>query len=231
MNDRLRNAVPAVLLLAAVLLTGGCETNTSLREDGVVLYQGGRYPEAQAKFQRATELLDDDYQSYYLLGHTQLKLGKPVAAQISFERALAVRFADASLRQDMLDGLAEAYFQQGETRYNSLAAFLNSTAEENGTMRDYLRQGKYLAKIGDVDAARTALQKGAQFAKPGDPTPYMAAADFYHALNDVPNELTSLKYAYYIDPKLPGLADRIRALGTVPGPTVALEPPKPEVLR
>jgi len=231
MNEPLRNALPAALLAAVALLTAGCQTNTSVREEGVILYQGGDYPAAAAKFQRATELLDSDYKSHYLLGLAQLKLGRPVAAQVSIERGLAVRFDDPALRADMLDALAEAYFQQGEARYDNLAAFLTSTAAERNASRDYLRQGKYLAKMGDADAARTALRKGAQFARPNDPSPYMAAADFYRALGDVPNELVSLKYAYYIDPKLPGLNDRIRALGTVPGPTVALEPPKPEVLR
>ncbi|MCC6680007.1 MAG: hypothetical protein IT445_03800 [Phycisphaeraceae bacterium] len=231
MTDPERNGLRvtgAAGLLLCLLLAGGCQTNTSLREDGLVAYQGGDYPGAAAKFARAVELADNDYQSYYYLGRTQLKLGKYLDAQLNLERALALRSNDPVLTPNILDYLAEAYYQQN--RPANLSAFLQKTASDYGTSRDFLRQGKYLAMIGDADGARVALRKAAYFAAAGDAEPYLAMADFYHQLNDLANEQVALRYAYYVNSKYPGLADRLRALGVVPGPTMALEPPRPEML-
>jgi len=44
------------------------------------------------------------------------------------------------------------------------------------------------------------------------------------AAGDRESALTQLRHAYFIDPDRKGLADRIRAHGMVPGPTIALPP-------
>lgn len=229
MTSTRRNGIRAATLAMLLLTISGCVTNTTLRQDGIIFYNRGDYAQARDHFDRATAMASNDYRSYYWLGKTELALDNPVAAQIALERALAIRSGDPLITPDILDALAEAYYQQG--RYDNLAAFLQSATDDYGASRDFLRQGQYLAKAGDVDAARTALRKAAYFAAPGDAQPYLVIADFYRDLNDRANELVALRYAYWVNPGHRGLADRIRALGTVPGPTVALEPPKPELLR
>jgi tetratricopeptide (TPR) repeat protein len=231
MMDQAQNGLRMASLAAILLLlaAAGCQTNTSLREDGQVAYNRGGYALARDYFHQATDLADNDYRSYYWLGKTQLELNKPVAAQISLERAQALRSGDARLTPDILDALAEAYYCQ--ERFENLHAFLQQATVDYATSRDFLRQGKYLARMDDVDGAQVAYRKATYFAAAGDAEPYLAIADFYHQFNDLTNEQVALRYAYYVNPKHPGLAERLRRLGTVPGPTVALEPPKPQLLR
>ena len=145
------------------------------------------------------------------------------------EKALALRQDDPKITPRILDRLAQAYYEQD--RPENLTAFLARTAEFYGQPRDYLRQAKYLVKVGDVDSAKLAYRKAAYFAPSGDASPYIAIADFYISIDDQTNAATALRYGYYVNPKDGEVADRFRQLGLVPGPTQSLEPPKPEMLQ
>jgi tetratricopeptide (TPR) repeat protein len=220
-------SLAACAVLALITLTA-CENNTRLREKGMLSLGNKDYAAAQSQFTRAAEKKPSDALSLYYLGITELRMGRPLDAQIALEKALVLLPDDKELTPEILDRLAEAMYQQN--RVEQLHGFLDRTANFYSTTRDYLRQADYLVKTGDLDAAMTALQKAAHFAAPGDATPYIAMADFYEAINDVPNALTSLRYAYYVDPRKAQLDDRFRKFGVVPGPTVSLEPPKPQML-
>ncbi|MCG8509677.1 MAG: tetratricopeptide repeat protein [Rhodospirillales bacterium] len=215
-------------LLICVIVAGGCETHTSLRSQGRTAYASGDYIDAAAKFEGATLLRPTDAESHYELGRTQLKMNQPMQAQRSLERALELAPRDEQLTPKILDHLAEALYQQG--RAEKLQVFLQDKAQTYRGTEDYLRQATYLRKIGDQDGAKLAYRKAAFFADPKDEKPYIAIADFYESINDVPNAVTSLRYAYWISPENREVASRLRRFGIVPGPTVAQEPPKPALL-
>lgn len=224
----------ACLVIALMLPMVGCETTTMIRQKGYTAMRQGDLNLAHHHFARAAQKSPHDYLSHYYLGTVLLKQGRPQDAQLELERALVLRPYDPEMPErskDLRDKLAEAMFQQGPVRYDALHNFLDEQARYSGKPEDYIRQARYLAKTGDIDSAKLAYQKAAYFAPKGDATPYLAIADFYAEHNNIPEAVASLKYAYFVDPENPDVANGLRKYGIVPGPTVAVEPPKPELLR
>ncbi len=224
----------AALATGGLLLSAGCETNMMKRDKGVEYMSQGQYDRAEAKFQDLMEKAPTDYRNQFFLGVNYLKKGEPLQAQVALERALTLAPETSNILEDILDHLAEAYLQQG--RFDSLSAFLQKTATYYGETDDYLRQATYLAKAGDIDGARTAFKKAAAFADRRDPTPYVEAALFFEQIGDIPSAVDTLRYAYYVDwldrsTTDPRIGEMLRKYGVVPGPTVAAEPPKPELFR
>lgn len=224
-----RSIVLAALVLLMLLGQAGCETTLMMRQKGYDALRAGDYVEARHQFGRAVEKSPQDYLSQYYLGVTYLELGEPLKAQLALERALTLRPQGSARTGDILDKLALAMYQQG--RYDSLHAFLARSASYYGRTQDYLRQARYLAKTGDLDSAKVAYRKAAYFADKGDARPYLAIAEFYSSFNDVPSAIEALRYGYYVDPTNERIADGLRKYGIVPGPTVAVEPPKPALMR
>lgn len=218
-------------VLAAALLASlvGCETNIRLREKGQLAAGRGDYEQARAYFEKAAQRKPTDALAHYELGKTWLELDAPLKAQASLERALVLEPANPDLTPHLLDLIAESIYRQGD--YDALHNFFERTSGAYHTARDYLRQARYMVKVGDLDAAAQAYRKAAYYAPPGDASPYLAVADFYESVNDTPNAVAALRYAYYVDPQSQEIADRLRRHGVVPGPTVGEAPPKPQMLR
>lgn len=215
--------------LCLPLLTTGCQTAVDLRNQGVVALNRGQNELALEKLTLAVERDASSARNHYQLGRAYLALNRNVQAQYELEKAYALRPNDPELTPGILDNLAEALFRQD--RIENLFAFLDKQVAENASTRDYLRQGEYLAKAGDPDAARLAFRKAAYFADKNDPEPYIAIADFYISIGDQPNAVTALRYANYVDNGNLEAAERLRRFGIVPGPTVIEVPPKPALLR
>jgi len=217
-----------VLLLCGVLLAA-CTTNVQLREQGHEALDRGNAPQARESFAYAVERRPADAKARYGLGLAYLELNRPLDAQLAFEKALAVKHDDRELTDEILDGVAESLFRQ--ERFEQLHAFLDETARYYGESDDHLRQARYLVKMGDLDAAVVAFRKAAYFADQGDAEPYLEMSAFYESINDQPNALRALRYAYWVNPDHPDIPDRFRAFGKVPGPTLREAPPKPALLR
>lgn len=216
-------------MLSGCLLLAACTTNVQLRERGHEALDRGNAPEARQTFAQAVERRPADAKAHYGLGLARLELDRPLDAQLAFEKALAVKHDDPELTDEILDGIAEALFRQ--ERFAQLHAFLDETARYYGQSDDYLRQARYLVKMGDLDAAVVAFRKAAYFAPEGDAEPYLEMSTFYDSINDQPNALRALRYAYWVNPEHPEIPDRFRSFGKVPGPTLREEPPKPEIMR
>lgn len=225
------------MLAAAVMCTAvlsGCSTipaeNRAMnqRELGIAAFNRGEYALAHSHFLASVEAKPTGFRQHYWLGRTELVMGRPITAQSKFEYAWTLRQGDPEYTPLILDGIAEAIFQQD--RRDALVTFLSDVSSRYGTTADYLREANYLVKIGDPDNAVVAFRKAARFSSRQDPAAYIAISDFYESINDVPNAIKSLRYAYYIAPTDPGIADRFRKFGIVPGPTLRLEPPKPDLL-
>ncbi len=198
------------------------------RELGVAAYNVGNYAQARLHLEAAIEAKPGDFRQNYWLGMVELAQGNPLAAQRQFEYAWTVRQDDPEWTPKILDGLAESLLQQGRT--DALHTFLADTASRYGTTDAYLREADYLVKTGDPDGAQIAFQKAARVSGRDDPAVYLAIAEFYESVNDVPNAVTALRYAYYLDPGNEKVAAMFRQFGIVPGPTLRLEPPQPDLL-
>ncbi len=225
MSDRRSSSRIGACLLALVMVvsTVGCETNVALRGQGISAMERGDLQTARQRFARAVERKPQDYRAQYHLGVVELELGNALAAELALERALELRPNDPELTPDILDHLAEAMYQRG--RVDTLHSWLAGIADRYGKSRDYVRQGRYLAKTGDIDAAKVAYRKAMRFAEGREIEPYLEAADFFESIGDVPAAIEVLRQAYYYWPDYPGLGNRFRKFGVVPGPTVAAEPP------
>jgi len=214
-------------LLIAGTLTA-CHTPTHLlRQRGERAYQAGEYPAARSNFQQVANRDPSDWMANYYLGRLALNDGRPLAARTYLEAAYAVRNEGPPAHPetfDVIDALAEALFQQGD--YPRLIGFTDEVIDQFGRVEDYLRKADYLARMGDHDAAVVAYKQAIRTAPSDDPRPYVALADFYDSLGDREAAIVQLRYAYTIAPADPKIADRLRAHGVVPGPTVKLTPPQ-----
>ncbi|MEM8738367.1 MAG: hypothetical protein AAGG38_07820 [Planctomycetota bacterium] len=219
----------AAMLLVAVMTATGCKNHVVYREKGYDQYRAADYAAAADNFREAVKLKPGDFRSQYYLAASLLKQDQAIAAQIPLERALTLRGGDPEWRPRIADLLAESYYQQ--ERFDTLYAFLDDQIRTYSQQTpDFLRKAKYLDLLGDADGQKIALQKAAYFAPADDATPYLAIADFYLTVNDVPNAIQALRFGYYVDAENEDVKDGLRGLGVVPGPTIADAPPKPEIL-
>lgn len=217
-----------MMLGAALLLLAGCQTsNPELRHQGSIAYNRGNYEQARTLYGQAVEQRPHDYEAQYGLGRAYLALNQPRDAQHAFERARVLVEDMPERRASVFDQIAEALYQQ--ERHDRLHAFLQDTASQYGTPRDYLRQARYTEKMGDIDSAEVAYRRAAYFAGPEDVEPYLALAKFYESLNDSSRAERALRWAYYVDPGNTEVAEGLRRHQVVPGPTIAERPPKSEL--
>ncbi|MEM1444551.1 MAG: tetratricopeptide repeat protein [Planctomycetota bacterium] len=234
----------APLLLAASALSGCNQTRTQVgdavdqkvtdtldnyavhRNRGFEQYRAGDYRNAAESFRAAADRAASDVASHYWWAVSLINLGQYSNAQLPLEQAWAITPDEGSYTTRILDRLAEVYFQQG--RSEKLYTFLDETIVRYGRQsRDFQRKAYYLTKSGDLDGAKLAFIKAANFAERGDASPFVSLADFYESVGQSDNARTALRYAYYIDPEYDNLAGRLAGYGVVLGPAAGLEPPSP----
>jgi tetratricopeptide (TPR) repeat protein len=224
------------ITLTATLLAG-CVTNTMLREQGRDAIARGDLAAAEDAFAKALDRQPGDYRALYQLGRVNLEQGQPLEAQLQLERAITLteeaqgkdEDLPADLRSQILDALAQAYYDQ--QKYDRLTRYLADVAETTHDADDYLRLAQYQQRIGDIDAASVAYRKAALFAGTQRVEPYLEVAAFYRSIADKPNERIALRYAFHVDPQNEQVIRRLRELGIVPGPTAGLVPPRPDLSR
>lgn len=207
------------------------------RMAGYRAYEAGDMQTARDRFESAVDVRAGDWRSHYYLGRIGLEyLNNPLYANRHLEIAYEVRVAKVDARSgepdepaapwpnrgQIVEALAESIYQQDDPA--RLFAFLQDVADQYGHSRDYTRLARFLHRSGDPDGAQSAHQQATRAARSGDARPFVAFADFYDAIGDREAALQELRKAYAMNPNHPGLDDKIRAHGMVPGPTVALPP-------
>jgi hypothetical protein len=78
--------------------------------------------------------------------------------------------------------------------------------------------------MGDADGAEHALLTAAKIDGGKTAAPQIALADFYRSIGDKKAEIVRLRNALYLDPKNPEIPKRLRELGEIPGPSLAMPP-------
>jgi tetratricopeptide (TPR) repeat protein len=219
---RMNRVVLLGLFVSGLALTG-C-TDRMLYE-GQLAYEDKKYDVAE---QKVTEVLaedDTDAKALYYLGKIRLAQGRPAEAIVPLQKALSL-VEDEPESEEVLDALAEAYLQQKQ--YDTLANLLQHAVNENGKMPDYLRQAKYLGKMGDADGALLAYRKAIRFGGPKDDTGYLALADYFESIGKTDQAIIAVRKALYISPGNMRTAERLRKYGIVPGPAATLRPSNDE---
>ncbi|MBL9031855.1 MAG: tetratricopeptide repeat protein [Phycisphaerae bacterium] len=216
------------LVLAVLPLLAACNSTRPLptvREHGERAFNRGQYEKARADFAEYVERNPGEPEIRLLLAKSLLALGNPAEAAEHASAAFHLR----PMNQDAVETYARALFESKQT--TELDRFLRAQAESNGSSDAYLRWGRYLAKSGDADGAEHALLRGAALDGGRTIQPQLALAEFYRSIGDKKNELRRLRTALSFDTANDAVNARIRELGEIPGPSLALPPVDDQPMR
>jgi tetratricopeptide (TPR) repeat protein len=218
MNRSIRN----LMILGLLATMAGCSTAqrpaTAIRQDADWHFQRGEYDQAVVYYREVVARYPGDWDAQYHYGTCELKLGRAAEAR----RALEIAHSRKPEHVGVVDALAEAMYQVGDD--NRLFAFLRERADSTQTVHAYLRQARYAIELGDPDSARKAIETAIMIDNGESVEPYLIAALFAERIGDIEQAVKRLRQAYGINPTDDSVKTRLRALGEIPGPTLALPP-------
>jgi len=215
-----RTAIPALLASATIFLTA-CSTVRPIeqvRQSGDRHFKLEMYAAAADDYRELTERYPGDWVGHYQYGLCNLELGNYGEARRSLRVALDRRPGEVKIE----DALAESMFRARDAE--SLYAFLRERAESTQSASAYLRLARYAMEMDDPDSAKVAIETAIVLDEGRTVDPYIAAADLAERIGDREGAVRRLCQAYGIDPKNTIVADRLRAMGEIPGPTIAVAP-------
>ncbi|QOV92186.1 tetratricopeptide repeat protein [Humisphaera borealis] len=200
------------------------------RQQGIKLYNEGHYAEAAGSFNSAIKQRPQDYESYYYLGRTHEAMGAFHQAVKDYRTTLTMMDnslkgpTDTEFRLKTLDGLASA-ISAGKDATLEQAAFVKTSGPATG--EDFWVIAKVRKLDGDIDSALVEYAKAAKM----DPENQPLAKEFglYLAkLNQRTLASAELRRAYAINYRKrladdPQVNEGLRALGIIPGPSLADE--------
>ncbi len=190
----------------------------AIRDAGDFKYDRRDYAAAASEYSEITDRYPGDWRAQYRLGLCNLELNKPVEAG----RALEIALTLSPNNPKIADALAQALYLQGEE--TRLFAFLKERADAQQTTEAYLRLASYAEDMDDHDLARVAYDTAISLDDGQTVDPYLRASAFAQELGDLDEAVRRLRQAYSIDPYDERINTRLRELGEVPGPTLALPP-------
>jgi len=207
------------LSLCAVLASCASE-----RPVFVVIESGDRalenrdYALAATEYREAVSRRPGEIEGRRGLAEALLALGRPAEAREQAEMVYSARPND----HEAIDLLARTMLRSGDAA--GMETLVRGRANETGRAEDWHLLGQLLAEAGDADAAEVALTTAAKVDRGQSLRYQKALADFYLNLGDNAQALTRYRMALFIDPADVETRAAIRALGQIPGPTMALTP-------
>lgn len=208
----------AVAVVVGFLTLGGCESsNPRLRMLGREALRVNDLSEAEHLLSKAVDQDPTDWESQWLLGKVYLKQNRPLDARLVLGRSWTTRDRHPET-PEIVDDLAEALYQAQE--HDRLKLVLDEASRRYTTSYDFMRQGKYLTKIGDIDNAIVAYRKAARFSAPKDAEPWLAIAGLYESIQDRKRAAEAYQQAYRVNPEDPRVLRGLERLGEIPGPTL-----------
>lgn len=211
-------------VLVAAALLGACAKEGSrpsvlMAEDlGNNALQAGDYAKAERYYTEAVDQSPGRLPARVGLGKALLGQSKAAAARSHLEVALT---RDPT-NSEVAELLAESMLQAGEV--DAMVRLLKTRALDRQRVEDWLRLGRFQAKAHDADGAEVSLLTAARIDKGQTIEPQLELADFYRSIGDNESAFKRLRMAYFLKPQDENVLRRIRELGEVPGPTMALQP-------
>jgi tetratricopeptide (TPR) repeat protein len=216
----------SITLVALTTLSGvGCSrfmTSERLlpkvREDGDRAFARGDYVTARADYGEYVNRMPGDPKVRSLWAKTLIETGDEIAAVDHAQIAYSTDPTNEAFIETYADALLSA------NRKGMMFDLLKGAATECGRVNDYDRLGRFSLRAGDADSAEEAFILAAKLDRGNTVEPQLALANFYQDIGDKTKELERLRMASFLDPTNKEIADRIRALGQIPGPSFALQP-------
>jgi Tfp pilus assembly protein PilF len=215
-----------VAVIGGAFFMGGCVggergkqqlLQDNARKQGLKFYKDGNYVDAAGSFKNAVNKDPRDYKSYYYLGLSYDAIKSYQQAIQAFRSALdnlkwtQEGRTDEALRAGILDSLARS-IANSESPDIELEAH-KTTAEDFFVIAKVHRYG------GDADSALEAYKRAALL----DPSHFHIQKDYglyLEQLGQTKQAEPVIRKAYQLNPKDPQVADALRRMGIVPGPSL-----------
>ena len=219
----------AVLVLAMGVASGlgGCNTAGKVKRTlalndlhirAAVAEDNGDWDEAYELWSEYVDRRPQSALAEYRLGQAEMQLGlyRDAAGHLRVAHDLEPG------NVEYIDALARALVATGQQE--ALMTLMRRTADEGPDGSGYLRMGYYAQEAGLLDEANEAYQLAIVRARGTSPKPYIAMADFAHAIGNVEKEIQNLRYALWFDRTDKVINARLQELGMIPGPSLAMKP-------
>lgn len=211
--------VRVLLLTSLAFILGACARPLHvILSDADDAYRRGDYAAAKTDYATYVERRPEEVDVRYRLGQALVANGEPRPAVEQLNICTDV----APLNDKYLDAQAEAMYLAKE--FEALQMLLARAASERGRVLDYVRQGTYAVRMGNLDEAQQAYLTASKLDQGRSWRVQRGLADFYGSVGDRARQVRRLRMAFFLNPDNPNLLAEIRRLGEVPGPTFGLVP-------
>ena len=214
--------VSAVLVLAMA----GCRSTTTstsvLQERADHAFWQTRFADASVDYRELVHRYPGNWKAQARLGECLLDLQDYPAAREALQVAQTLHPSDAALT----DLMAEAIFMDNDRA--ALFVYLVQDADAQQTPYAYLRLAKYAGACDDPDTARDANETAIRLDNDQTVEPYLSAAALETRLGNETDAIVYLRRGYAVDPLDKRVQQRLRELGEIPGPTLAMPPDEPQ---
>ncbi len=231
-----------LLVLIGATFAVGCATSDVItysrdtQRKGISLYNDGEYADAAGVFRNAARQNPRDYKSYYYLGACYEKLNQYQQAIQSYDTArglINVSMAgkyDDDFRIRIINGLGRSIARCDQRDIQTDAAVAQAETKSSG--ENWFVVAKIYAFRGDADSAMDAFNRAALLA----PQNFMIQKDYGLYLEQVgqlAKAQAPLKRAYALNGNDEQVAQALRRVGVVPGPSLKpqsalVNPPVPK---
>lgn len=221
MNKSLTRIALTSLALALTLGAVGCAGTKPLhviKAEAGDQADLGNHDLAVANYELYLDKRRDDHETRFLYGKSLLMVNRPQDAR----REFAICTEAQPLNDLYWDFLAEAIFQQKD--HGELTTMLEQRCRDRGLPADYLRLGRFMNRLGHADDAVMAYLTAAKIDQGKTASIQKELADFYGSRGDKQNQVRRLRMATFLDPQNKDLAEEVRRMGEIPGPSFWLPP-------
>ncbi len=206
------------LALAALSACTGTRTLPAVKEMGDRQYRHENWEAARADYQEYVDRKPGEAEVQMKLAQCLVKLGQADTAVTHAQVAFDIQPNNPEALETYCLAMAES------KRSDELFRLLNGNCETRGNVSDFDRLARYQLKMGDPDGAERSFIMAAKTDGGKTIEPQLALADFYKSINDKAGEKKRLRMALSFDPANQDIYNRLRALGEIPGPSLALTP-------
>ena len=210
-----------------IALTSGCEVKkvvdqerelTQLRASADAAFVNRDYERASEDYEAYLEMLPNVAEVRYRLGISELEMGRLSSAKTH----LAVAHDIAPANNDYTIGYGRAIVETGDE--SELFNFIRNLLESAVTAETYIAVGEIAWMGGLHDEAERAYRTAVTLEGATSAVPHRELAHFYRSIGDAESEIERWRVVLSFDLNDTEANSRLRSLGVIPGPSMALQP-------